>query len=73
MHSPLTTRGPVYLGHSVKHGGLGIPDLQLSVESAYNTSKVSSGELVDSLLGGTALNCVGYREFVRKASAGARK
>ena len=25
------------LGHSVKHGGLGITDPRLSVESAYNT------------------------------------
>ena len=44
------------LGHSVKHGGLGIPDPWLSTDSAYNTSKVVSGELVDSLLGGSALN-----------------
>ena len=26
------------LGHSVKHGGLGIPDPRLSSECAYNTS-----------------------------------
>ena len=38
------------LGHSVNHGGLGIPDPRLSSESAYNTSKAASGELVDSLL-----------------------
>ena len=44
------------LGYSVKHGGLGIPDPQMSSESAYNTSKAASGELVDSLLGGSALN-----------------
>ena len=31
------------LGHSVKHGGLGIPDPRLSEESAYNTSKAASG------------------------------
>ena len=31
------------LGLSVKHGRLGIPDPQLSVESAYNTSKADSG------------------------------
>ena len=31
------------LGHSVKHGGLGIPDPRLSAESAYNTSKADSG------------------------------
>ena len=44
------------IGHSVNHGGLVIPDPRLSAESAYNTSKASSGELVDSLLGGSALN-----------------
>ena len=38
------------LVHSVKHGGLGIPDPRLSAESAYNTSKAASGELVESLL-----------------------
>ena len=30
------------LGHGVKHGGLGIPDPQLSAESAYNISKAAS-------------------------------
>ena len=35
------------LGHSVKHGGLGIPDPRFSEESAYNNSKADSGELVD--------------------------
>ena len=30
------------LGHSVKHGGLGIPDSQMSAESEYNTSKAAS-------------------------------
>ena len=44
------------LGHSVKHGVLVIPDPRLSAESAYNTSKLASGELVDSLLRGAALN-----------------
>ena len=56
------------LGHSVNHGGLGIPDPRLSAESDYNTSKVASRELVDSLLGGIVLNYVGHRECVRKAS-----
>ena len=37
------------LGHGVKHGGLGIPDLRQSAESAYNTSKAAIRELVDSL------------------------
>ena len=44
------------LGRSVKYGGLGIPYPQLSAESAYNTSKVASGELIETLLGGSALN-----------------
>ena len=44
------------LGHSVKHGGLGIPEPRLSSESAYNTSKADIRELVDSLLGGSILN-----------------
>ena len=49
------------LGHSVKHGGLDIPDPRLSAESAYNTTKAASGELVDSLLGGSAFNYIGHR------------
>ena len=49
------------LGHSVEHGGLGIPDPRLSAEISYNTSKADSGGLVDSLLGGSALNYVGHR------------
>ena len=31
------------LGHSVKHGGLGISDPRMSAESAYNTSKAAIG------------------------------
>ena len=58
------------LGHSVKHGGLGILEPRLSAKSVYNTSKLTSGELVDFLLGGTALNYVGHRACVRGASAG---
>ena len=61
------------LGHSVKHGGLGIPDPWLSAESAYNTSKADSGELVDSLLEGSALNNVSHRACVRKVSLAARR
>ena len=49
------------LGHSVKHGGLGIPDPRLSVESAYNTSKAAIRELLDSLLEGSVLKYVGHR------------
>ena len=32
-----------FLGHSVKHGGLIIPDPWLSAESSYNTSKAATG------------------------------
>ena len=60
------------LGHCVKHGGLGIPDPRLAAESAYNTSKSVSRELVDSLLGGSVLNYVGHRACVRKAIQSAR-
>ena len=56
------------LGHSVKYGGLGIPDPWLSAESADITSKAASRELVDSLLGGSVLNYVGHRACIRKAS-----
>ena len=44
--------------------GAGIPDPRSSAESAYNTSKEDSRELVDSLLGGSVLNCVGHRAFI---------
>ena len=60
------------LVHGVKHVGLGIPDLWSSAESDYNTSKAVIRELVDSLLGGSALNYVGHRACVRKASQTAR-
>ena len=52
--------------------GLGIPDPRQSAECAYNTSKAASRELVDSLLGGSALDYVGHRACVRKASQSAR-
>ena len=45
----------------------------MSEESAYNTSKAASGELVESILGGTSLNYVGHMECVRGVSSGARK
>ena len=61
------------LGHSDKHGGLGIPDPRLSEESSYNAYKEASGELVDSLLGGSALNYVVHRACVRKASLAERR
>ena len=52
------------LGHSVNHDGLGIPYPRLSAESSYNTSKADSGELVDFLLGGSALNHIGHRACI---------
>ena len=55
-------------GHSVKYGGLDIPDPRQLAESAYNTSKVASRELVDYILGGSVLNYVGHRACVHKAS-----
>ena len=58
---------------SVKHGGLGITETQLSADSAYNNSKAAIGELVESLLGCSALNYVGHRACVRKASLAARR
>ena len=60
------------LGHSFKHGGLGVPDPGLSAESAYNTSKAASDELVDSLLRGYTLNYVVHRACVRRASTETR-
>ena len=60
------------LGHGVKHGGLGIPEPRLSAESAYNTSKAASRELVDSFPGGSVLNYVGHRSCRCKASQSAR-
>ena len=60
------------LGHSVKHCGLGIPDPWSSAECAYNTPKLSSRELVESLLGGSVLNYISHRACVRKASQTAR-
>ena len=56
------------LGHSVKQGGLGIPDPRQLVECTYNTSKAASRELVDYFLGDSVLNYVGHRACKRKAS-----
>ena len=60
----ITTDFQKILGHSVKHGGLGIHDPRLAAESAYNTFKAASRELVDSLLVGSVLNYVGHRACV---------
>ena len=57
----------------LKHDGLVIPDPWLSPESAYNTSKTASGELVDYLLGGTALKYVGHRACICNSSLSGRR
>ena len=61
------------LGHSIKRGGLGIPDPRLLAEHAYNTSKASSEVLVGLLLGGTDLNYVAHKVCVRRASDDGQK
>ena len=61
------------LSHSVNHGRLGIPSYQMSAESAYNTSKSPSGELVYSLLGGTSLKYVGHWAYVLRRSLAERR
>ena len=43
------------------------------MESAYNTSKAASGTLVDSLIGASALNYVGHKASIRKASLVVRR
>ena len=61
------------LGHSIKCGGLYIPDPWLSEDSAYNISKAVCGELVGSLLGGTKFNYIGLRACIYRASVEMRK
>ena len=68
----ITADSQKILGHSVKHGGLGLRDPRFSAESAYNTSKAASEELVEYLLGGSVLNYVGHRSGVRKSNQTAR-
>ena len=57
------------LGHSVKRGGLGIPDPRLSAECVYNNSKSAIEVLVGSLLGGTKLNYVAHKGCLLRASS----
>ena len=52
----------------MKRGGLGIPDPRLSEGHAYNASKASSEFLLGSLPGGTDLNYVANKGYVRQAS-----
>ena len=61
------------LVHSVKRGGLYIPDPRSSVKSTYNTSKADRGKLVHFILVGTALNYIVHRACLRGSNAGARK
>ena len=68
----ITSGSRKILDHSVKHGGLGKPKPWLSAKSEYKTSKAASEELVDSILGGTALNYVGHRACVYGESTAAR-
>ena len=49
------------LGHSEKHGGLGIPDPWLSTDCVYNIPKAANEVLVGSLIRGTNLNCVAHK------------
>ena len=61
------------LGHSVKHGGLGITDPWISEGCAYTTSKAASEVLVGSLLGGTDLNYLTHKGCLRRESTDGRK
>ena len=61
------------LGRTVKQGVLGIPNPHLSTDSAYNTSKAASGEMVGSLLGGTTLKYKGRRSCVCGTTTGTKK
>ena len=45
----------------------------MSADTLYNTSKAASGELVDSLLGGTYINYIGHMACVCRASGSSRK
>ena len=53
----------------MKSGALGIPDLLLSEDHEYNSSKAATEVLVFSLLGGTDLNYVAHKVCVLRASA----
>ena len=61
------------LCYSVKRGGLGILDPRLLAERAYNILKEVIEVLVGSLLGGTDLNYVAHKGFVRRYRADGRK
>ena len=61
------------LDHSVKLGGLGIPDPWLFVERAYNTSKVPREVLVVSFIEGINFNYVDNKYCIRRSSVDAQK
>ena len=61
------------LGHSVKHGGLGIPDPFLLAYCVYNTYKSASEVLVGSLLGSTHRNYIYHKSCVCRSIAEAQK
>ena len=61
------------LVHGVKLGGIGIPDPRSSAERGHLASVEACDALVESLFGGSNLNYVGHRSYVRKASIRARK
>ena len=61
------------LGHSLKWGGLDIPDPRLSAEHVYNSTKAASDALVGSLLGGTNHNYIYNKAFMRISSVDSQK
>ena len=61
------------LGHSVKHGGLGIPEYQMLAECANNTSNAAREVLVGSLLGGNNLNDIEHKSCMCRSGAEAQK
>ena len=61
------------LGHSMKCGGLGIPDPRLSAERVYNISKAASEVLIGSLIGGTNLNYVAHKVCVCRVRSDGQK
>ena len=61
------------IGHSMKHGGLGIPEPRRTAVQGKKTSVTSCEALLESLLGVSNQNYVGNWSCVRKDRAGARK
>ena len=62
-----------FLGHSVKHGGLGIPEPRRTAVWGHETSVTSCEALLESLLGVSDHNCVGNWYCVRTDRVGERK